>query len=72
MSHEHEHHGGGEHHGHHQPAARRGLHRDWRVWVAVGLMLTAMAVYILTLDESLGPGGGGVEEPAAASDADGM
>jgi len=31
------------------------LHRDWRVWLIVGLMLTAMAVYVLTLDESVVP-----------------
>lgn len=33
----------------------RRLHKDWRVWLIVGLMLTAMIVYILTLDESIWP-----------------
>jgi anti-sigma-K factor RskA len=32
-------------------------HRDWRVWT-VALMLLAMAVYVLTLNESIWPGGG--------------
>jgi len=29
------------------------LHKDWRVWLVVGLMLTAMAIYVLTLDDSV-------------------
>jgi hypothetical protein len=29
------------------------LHKDWRVWVAVILMLAAMIIYVLTLDDSL-------------------
>jgi hypothetical protein len=33
----------------------RKLHRDWRVWAAVGVMLGCMLIYILTLDESIGP-----------------
>ncbi len=32
-----------------------GLHKDWRVRLAVLLMLVAMAVYLLTMDESFGP-----------------
>jgi hypothetical protein len=49
---------------------RRGFHKDWRLWVAVGLMLAAMGMYVLSLDESVQPGsgaGGGV--PAAADTA---
>ena len=42
-----------------------GLHRDWRFWTAVLLMLGAMAMYVLTMDESLAPGG----EPAVPADA---
>lgn len=44
-----------------------GLHKDWRTWVVIGLMLAAMGIYVLTLDESIQPGGaarGGL--PAAA------
>ncbi len=29
------------------------LHKDWRVWVAVILMLAAMVIYVLSLDDSL-------------------
>jgi hypothetical protein len=50
--HHHEH---GHHHGSHPQSRKRGLHRDWRVWVVVGLMLAAMLVYIFTLDESIAP-----------------
>ena len=32
---------------------RKRLHKDWRVWVAVILMLAAMIIYVLTLDDSL-------------------
>jgi hypothetical protein len=33
------------------------LHRDWRFWVAIVLMLAAMAAYVLSNDEALQPGG---------------
>lgn len=42
---------------HHQHSKRKGLHKDWRSWTVVVLMLAAMALYILTLDESQGPEG---------------
>lgn len=32
-----------------------GLHKDWRVWVAVAMMLAAMIVYVITLDDSIVP-----------------
>jgi hypothetical protein len=34
----------------------RALHKDWRTWAVVLLMLGAMAVYVLTLDDSRVPG----------------
>jgi hypothetical protein len=34
------------------PKGKR-LHKDWRVWLAVILMLAAMIIYVLTLDDSL-------------------
>lgn len=42
---------------HEHPHGRHGrkLHKDWRLWVAVVLMLLCMLIYILTLDESVGP-----------------
>lgn len=49
------------HSGHPVPWSQR-WHKDWRLWVVVVLMLVAMAVYVLSLDESIGPGGG--EQPA--------
>jgi hypothetical protein len=36
---------------------RKGVHRDWRFWVAVLLMLAAMGAYVATMDEALVPGG---------------
>jgi hypothetical protein len=33
----------------------RKLHKDWRAWLIVGLMLIAMITYVLTLDESILP-----------------
>ncbi|MCL4503137.1 MAG: hypothetical protein M1438_14995 [Deltaproteobacteria bacterium] len=33
-----------------------GLHKDWRTWLIIGLMLAAMGTYVLTLDDSLQPG----------------
>jgi hypothetical protein len=33
------------------------LHRDWRLWVAVVLMLLGMVIYLLTLDERVVPAG---------------
>ncbi|QDU74561.1 hypothetical protein Pan97_15700 [Bremerella volcania] len=62
--HDHAHH---ERNKKHQKAAR-GLHKDWRTWTVVLLMLLGMAVYLLTMDESLGPATGpepsDVEAPA--------
>ena len=43
-------------HHHRHPATghpRKKLHKDWRVWVAIILMLAAIVIYVLTLDDSL-------------------
>lgn len=37
------------------PSGKKQLHKDWRVWLIVGLMLLAMIVYVLTLDDSVVP-----------------
>jgi hypothetical protein len=37
-------------------ATWRRAHRDWRLWVVVGLMLVAMLTYVLTMDEAVQPG----------------
>jgi hypothetical protein len=47
-----------------------GLHKDWRAWLALGLMLAAIGMYVLTLDDSVQPGGAaGNAAPAAAQTA---
>jgi hypothetical protein len=43
-------------HGHGGAPFWKNLHRDWRVWAAVFLMLAAMVIYVMTDDESLQPG----------------
>ena len=37
-------------------AAWKRPHHDWRFWVAIALMLTGIAVYVLTDSEALRPG----------------
>lgn len=51
----------------HEHDRRRRLHRDWRVWAIVGLMLAAMFIYVLSDDESLQPGGGPPQQPVPAA-----
>jgi len=49
---------------------RPGLHKDWRLWLAIGLMLAAMGAYVLTLDDSVQPGSAANRgAPAAAGPA---
>ncbi len=36
-----------------QKPHRKELHKDWRLWVTVSLMLAAALIYVLTLDDSL-------------------
>ncbi len=44
-------------HGSHAPPnlGRKGLHKNWKSWVVVGLMLAGMAAYILSMDEAWQP-----------------
>lgn len=37
------------------------------MWAVVGLMLFAMLIYVMTMDESIVPGGVQEEQPAAES-----
>jgi len=54
-----------EHHGQ-QTSKKRPIHHDWRFWAAVLLMLGAMVVYVMTMDEAVAPGvKPGQEVPAA-------
>lgn len=63
---QHNQHGHGHHQQHHHTAPKRGLHKDWRLWTAVVLMLVAIAAYVLSLDEEVQPGG--QPNPAAPAD----
>ncbi len=40
---------------HTQDKKKTQVHKDWRTWTIVILMLAGMAAYILTLDESVVP-----------------
>ncbi|MFZ5450518.1 MAG: hypothetical protein ACOZF2_01400 [Thermodesulfobacteriota bacterium] len=42
------------HHSEKKPP-RKGLHKDWRAWLALILMLAAIGMYVLTLDDSVVP-----------------
>jgi hypothetical protein len=43
------------------------LHRDWRAWVVVLLMLAAMMAYVLSDNEALQPGGGAQQSTPTAT-----
>jgi hypothetical protein len=34
---------------------KKKLHKDWRTWLGVALMLAAIGMYVLTLDDSMVP-----------------
>jgi hypothetical protein len=69
MSQQHSHKGLEEHrHGEHcSHGHKKKLHQDWRMWVIVGLMLGAMAIYLLTLDERIVPGAAPAGNPPATN-----
>jgi len=46
---------------------RPAWHKDWRTWAVIGLMLAAMCIYVLTLDESVQPVGAFPNAPPAAA-----
>ena len=50
-------------HDHETKYTRKKLHQDWRFIVAVVLMLIAIIVYVMTMDDRIVPG------PASASPA---
>ena len=47
-------------------AAWRRVHKDWRLWVIVGLMLLGILTYVMTMDEAVQPGGK-VQKPVPAA-----
>ena len=53
--------------GRHPRRPDRQLHRDWRIWVAVLLMLAAMTAYLLTLGERIVPGDATAGKPASTN-----
>ncbi len=57
--HGHEHHHGQEDKRSHAHATElwRGVHKDWRTWVVIGVMLAAISTYVFTLDDSIQAGG---------------
>jgi len=44
-----------------------GLHKDWRTWVVIGLMLAAIGIYVISLDDSLHSGRVPPQEAPAAA-----
>jgi hypothetical protein len=40
-----------------QHSKNRGLHKDWRAWLVVLIMLAAMVIYVMSDNESLRPSG---------------
>lgn len=53
-------------HPHDHKTQQRKLHKDWRAWVVVLLMLAGIAVYVLSGDESIQPAGGDEQGMPAA------
>lgn len=41
-------------HKHAQPQ-KNGVHKDWRIWTAIVLMLAAMVAYVMSGDEQIRP-----------------
>jgi len=55
MTEQHHHHEGSQkhtHRGNQNPYWKR-IHKDWRLWVAVVIMLAAILIYVLSLDDAL-------------------
>lgn len=52
---------GKQHHGRkhrpHSAGKNKAIHKDWRAWTVVVLMLAAILMYVLSDDESLQPDG---------------
>lgn len=39
-------------HGHHHAPARKPIHKNWKAWAIILLMIVCMLIYIFSLDES--------------------
>lgn len=58
MTKNHEHHHDGDHEHHHSKnhgSRKRGLHKDWRAWVVVLLMVGLIFAYLASMDEANSP-----------------
>jgi hypothetical protein len=55
-------------HKHKHAASKKGLHKDWRAWIAVLLMLAAMLAYVMSMDEAIQPGEPGEVQPMPAAE----
>jgi len=64
MTHSKHQHSKDHHRSHNHP--QRKVHKDWRLWLAVVLMLLGMVIYVVTLDESVLPGAGNSKLPVPA------
>ena len=49
-------------------SSSRGLHKDWRAWAVVLVMLAGMAAYVLSFDEEDQPGGATAPAVPAATE----
>jgi hypothetical protein len=58
----------GHDHAHHHGSKGTPIHKNWITWVVVGLMLAAMAMYVLSDDEALQPGGAQPTEQVPAAE----
>jgi len=69
MSNDHGHHSHGGDKGHHHQklhgSIKRGLHKDWRAWLVVLLMVGLMFAYLASLDEANSPVKNGQPQIAA-------
>jgi hypothetical protein len=43
---------------------KRGLHKDWRTWVVVAVMLGAIGMYVASLDDTVVPDESAPSAPA--------
>jgi len=66
MSHHHH-----QHSDSHSQTERWKPHKDWRVILAAVVMLIAMIIYVLSLDERLFPGDPGSRQPPASQSTQG-
>lgn len=55
------------HEGMGHPHAKKPIHHDWKYWTAAVLVLAAILVYILSLDEAIKPGADKLQQKVPAA-----